>query len=108
MGRFGLSLLSIPRLSSDLTDKNSWLLGAPNGRPDSHLFKAVLDGDMKAVAASGEKGVLEITLETSTGIASADFHRLVSEWIASTHDHKFNRLYNELIYQPMIELLSYL
>jgi phosphoserine phosphatase len=71
-------------------------------------FKGVLEGDMKAVAATGEKGIFEITLATSTGMTSAEFAKLVSEWIAQARDRKFNHPYNELIYQPMIELLAYL
>jgi len=63
---------------------------------------------MKAVAATGEKGIVEITLATSTGMTSAEFERSVSDWMAKSHDRKFNHPYNELIYQPMIELLSFL
>ena len=71
-------------------------------------FKGILEGDMKAVAASGEKGIVEITLATSTGMTSAEFEKSVSDWIAKAHDRKFNKPYTELIYQPMVELLAYL
>src|SRR5580698_479026 len=71
-------------------------------------FKGVLEGDMKAVAASGEKGLVEITLATSTGMPNVEFEKSVSDWMAQSHDRKFNRPYNELIYQPMVELLTYL
>lgn len=36
-------------------------------------FKGVLEGDMKAVAATGQQGVLEIALATSTGMTNAEF-----------------------------------
>ncbi len=71
-------------------------------------FKGVLEGDMKAVAATGEKGLLQIVAVTSSGMSSADFEKSVSAWLAQTHDRKFNHTYTELIYQPMIELLAYL
>jgi len=71
-------------------------------------FKGVLEGDMKAVAATGEKGIVEITVATSTGMTNAEFEKSVSQWIATAHDRKFNRPYTELIYQPMVELLAYL
>ena len=71
-------------------------------------FKGILEGDMKAVAASGEKGIVEITVATSTGMTSAEFEKSVSGWIAKAHDRKFNKPYTELIYQPMVELLAYL
>jgi phosphoglycolate phosphatase-like HAD superfamily hydrolase len=71
-------------------------------------FKGVLEGDMKAVAATGEKGIVEITLATSTGMTDAEFEKSVSDWIVHARDRKFNHPYNELIYQPMVELLTYL
>src|SRR5580698_4649719 len=61
-------------------------------------FKGVLEGDMKAVTASGEKGIVELTLATSTGMTDAEFEKSVSAWIAKSRDRKFNRPYNELIY----------
>ncbi|HMH14661.1 MAG TPA: HAD family hydrolase [Edaphobacter sp.] len=63
---------------------------------------------MKAVAATGEQGVMEITLATSTGMTNTEFEKMVSDWIAQARDRKFNHPYNELIYQPMVELLAYL
>ena len=71
-------------------------------------FAAVLDGDLNAVIASGEKGLVEIIAETHAGMTTAEFERIVSDWLATTRDHRFNRPYVELVYQPMLELLAYL
>jgi phosphoglycolate phosphatase-like HAD superfamily hydrolase len=71
-------------------------------------FKGVLEGNMKAVMATGEKGLFQIIVATSTGMTSAEFEKTVSDWIALAHDRRFNRTYTELIYQPMVELLAYL
>ncbi len=71
-------------------------------------FKGVIEGDMKAVATSGEKGLLQIVAVTSSGMTSADFAKSVSDWLAQTHDRRFNHPYTDLTYQPMIELLAYL
>jgi phosphoglycolate phosphatase-like HAD superfamily hydrolase len=71
-------------------------------------FKGVLEDDMKAVMATGEKGLLQIVMATSTGMSSADYDKLVSAWIAQARDKRFNHTYTELIYQPMVELLAYL
>jgi phosphoglycolate phosphatase-like HAD superfamily hydrolase len=71
-------------------------------------FKGVLEGDMKAVGASGMKGLMEIILATHTGMTASEFETAVASWLA-THKHpKFNRLYTELVYQPQLELLAYL
>jgi phosphoserine phosphatase len=71
-------------------------------------FKGILEGDMKAVAATGEKGLYQVIVATSTGMTNYQFEQTVSEWIAQAHDRKFNHPYTELIYQPMVELLAYL
>ncbi len=71
-------------------------------------FKAVLDGDMKALAASGERGLVQLMAVTHAGMTSEEFAKIVSDWIASTRDHRFKRPYTELVYQPMLEVLAYL
>lgn len=71
-------------------------------------FQAVLEGDMKALAASGEKGLVEIIAVTHAGMSTADFEGIVSDWIATAKHPRFDRLYTELAYQPMLELMDYL
>ncbi len=71
-------------------------------------FKAVLDGDMQALAASGEKGLMELMAATHAGMTTDEFAKIASDWIASARDHRFKRPYTELVYQPMLELLTYL
>jgi phosphoserine phosphatase len=71
-------------------------------------FKGILENDMKAVAATGEKGIFQVIVATSTGMSGADFEKAVSDWLAQAHDGRFNHPYTELIYQPMVELLAYL
>jgi haloacid dehalogenase-like hydrolase len=71
-------------------------------------FASVLRGDMAAVAASGEKGVLGILVATHSGMTTDEFSRSVHEWIASARHPKSGRLLTEMVYQPMLELLAYL
>lgn len=71
-------------------------------------FKAVLEGDMKTLAASGEKGLLDLIMVTHAGMTNDDFQKIVTDWLSTARDPKFNRPYTELVYQPMVELLSYL
>jgi phosphoserine phosphatase len=71
-------------------------------------FKAVLDGDFKALAASGEKGLMELVAVTHAGMTADEFTRIVSVWLETARDHRFKRPYTELVYQPMLELLAYL
>jgi phosphoglycolate phosphatase-like HAD superfamily hydrolase len=71
-------------------------------------FKSVLAGDMKAVAAMGEKGMVEIVAATHSGITTADFDKSVRDWLATAKHPRFKVLYTDLVYQPMLELLTYL
>ena len=75
---------------------------------DKQPYKAVLDGDMKALAATGDKGLLELVAATHSGMSVAAFSKTVSDWMASAEHPRFHRHYNELVFQPMLELLSYL
>lgn len=71
-------------------------------------FKAVLDGDMKALLASGEKGLAEIIMATHTGMTTDEFTRTVFDWLVTAKHPTKKRFYTELVYQPMLELLAYL
>ena len=71
-------------------------------------FQAVLEGDVKALAAPGEKGLVEIIAATHSGMTTDQFNTIVANWLATTKDKRFQRVYTELVYQPMLELLAYL
>jgi phosphoglycolate phosphatase-like HAD superfamily hydrolase len=75
---------------------------------ETEPFKAVLEGDRKALAAAGEKGLLEIMAATHTGMTTDEFSAIVADWVATARHPKFRRPYTELVYQPMLELLAYL
>jgi phosphoglycolate phosphatase-like HAD superfamily hydrolase len=71
-------------------------------------FKAFLSGDSKALAEQGEKGLLTLVAAAHSGMTTDAFGRSVADWLATAKHPRFNRPYNELIYQPMLELLTYL
>jgi hypothetical protein len=75
---------------------------------DKQPFAAVLNGDLKALAAFGEKGVAELVAVTHAGMTTAEFEKIVTDWLATARDGRFKRPYTELVYQPMLELLAYL
>ena len=75
---------------------------------DTQPFKAVLEGDMKTLAAAGEKGLVELIMATHAGMTTDEFQKIVTDWIATARDPRFKRPYTELVYQPMLELLAYL
>ncbi len=71
-------------------------------------FKSVLANNIEGVMKSGEKGLLKLVLETHSGMSDEAFSLVVKEWINSAKHPRFNRLYKELVYQPMLELLVYM
>lgn len=71
-------------------------------------FAAVLNHDMKALAASGEKGMVELLVVTHTGMTTEQFDQTVTDWIAQARHPRFKRPFTQCIYQPMVEVLNYL
>ena len=71
-------------------------------------FKAVLDGDMKALAASGKKGLIELVMTTHAGMSTDEFTAIVLDWLQTAKHPTLNKPYTELVFKPMLELLNYL
>jgi hypothetical protein len=71
-------------------------------------FKAVLDGDMRALAGTGEHGMVELVMATHANMSTRDFERVVTDWISTARHPRFKQPYTDCVYQPMIELLAYL
>jgi haloacid dehalogenase-like hydrolase len=71
-------------------------------------FASVLRGDIRGALAGGEKSILALVTATSTGMSSAEFDTLVRDWLATAKHPRFNQPYTSMVYQPMIELLTYL
>ncbi len=71
-------------------------------------FKAALAGDMKALAATGEKGLLEIVAAAHAGNTTEEFKTIVARWLETAEHPKFKARYDRLVYQPMLELMAYL
>lgn len=71
------------------------------------LFKAVIDNDAAAIAAAGEKGLIDIVMATHGG-AHADFMAAAKAWLAQARHPQWRRPFVSLTYQPMRELLGWL
>jgi phosphoglycolate phosphatase-like HAD superfamily hydrolase len=71
-------------------------------------FKAILENDLKTLAASGEKGIAELVMATHAGMSTAEFETIVRDWFDKARHPRFKRRYPELAYQPMVEVLAYL
>ncbi len=71
-------------------------------------FKAVLKDDMKTVFAGGEHTLIKLVMATHAGNTTEEFSQIVKDWITTARHPKTGRLYTEMVFQPMLELLSYL
>ena len=71
-------------------------------------FKGVLEGDLKTVMAGGEAHLMPVMAATHTGITTEEFESIVTEWIGAARHPVTKRLYTEMVYQPMLDLLVYL
>ncbi len=71
-------------------------------------FAAVLSNDLKAVLAGGEQGIVTIVGATHAGTTTDEFAKTVADWIATAKHPRFERPYTECVYQPMLELMTWL
>lgn len=71
-------------------------------------FKSILEGNVAGIAKSGEKGIMDVGMETHADMTSEAFTRIVDDWFATSKHGRFNRHYYEITYLPMRELLDYL
>lgn len=71
-------------------------------------FASLLRGDVKGVLAGGEKAIVPIVIATHSGMTSDEFNQIVRDWIATAKHPVTGRLYTEMVYQPMLELVAYL
>ncbi|MCU7960069.1 MAG: haloacid dehalogenase-like hydrolase [gamma proteobacterium symbiont of Bathyaustriella thionipta] len=93
-------LFSIDRIKALAAKHPEW----KNTQP----FKAVLEDDMETLLASGKKGLVQLVMASHAGTTTEEFSRIVKDWLANSKHPRFKRPYNELVFQPMLELLAYL
>jgi phosphoserine phosphatase len=71
-------------------------------------YASMLKGDLKAAMAGGEKALVELAMATHTGMTTVEFEKIVKDWIATAKHPTTGRLFTEMTYQPMLEVLAYL
>jgi hypothetical protein len=75
---------------------------------DKEPFASLLKGDLKTALAGGEPAIMDIVMTTHSGMTSEEFDQIVRDWVATAKHPKTGKLYTEMVYQPMLELLTYL
>lgn len=71
-------------------------------------YKSILEGDVEKALAGGTKAIIQLVMTTHAGMTTDEFNQVVKDWLATAKHPKTGKPYNEMIYQPMLELLDYL
>ncbi len=71
-------------------------------------FEAVLANDYKAVFAEGEKAGMKLMMLGHANMTPESFQQIVVDWLATAKHPRFQKLYTDLYYVPMVEVLQYL
>jgi haloacid dehalogenase-like hydrolase len=71
-------------------------------------FKTLLSGNREAMAKLSMPDLEKILAATLTGMTVEDFNAEAKNWLEAAKHPRWDRLYTELVYQPMLEVLRYL
>lgn len=75
---------------------------------DQLPYSAVLKGDMKTALEGGESALFKMVMATHSGMTTEEFETIVRQWIETSRHPKTGKLYTEMVFQPMLELLTLL
>jgi len=91
---------ALDELNRRLPDEPAW--------KDDAMVQAAMKGDLPALLADHYKGLFHIVELTGSGMTTVEFTERVRNWFATAKHPRFDRPYDQLAYQPMLELLAYL
>ncbi len=75
---------------------------------ESQPFQSILDGDRAAMDKFTMDDLTKIVVATHTGMSTQEFDAAAKGWLAKAKHPRWNRLYTELAYLPMLEVMRYL
>jgi phosphoglycolate phosphatase-like HAD superfamily hydrolase len=91
---------ALDELKRRLPDEPAW--------KDDPMVQATLAGDLPTLLADHYKGLFHIIDLTGSGMTTEDFANRVRAWFANAKHPRFDRPYDQLAYQPMLEVLEFL
>lgn len=94
------AMFALDRVRELAPQHPKWKTGQP--------FKAVLENDREGIARFTEQDWVKIIGATHAGMTTEAFLKIAGDWLAKTKHPRFQRLYTELVYQPMLEIMNYL
>jgi len=91
---------ALDELKRRLPDEPAW--------KDDPMVQAALAGDLPKLLADHYKGLFHIIDLTGSGMTTEEFTDRVRAWFATAKHPRFDRPYDQLAYQPMLEVLDFL
>ena len=91
---------ALDELKRRLPDETAW--------KDDPMVQAALAGDLPTLLADHYKGLFHIIDLTGSGMTTEEFADRVRAWFANAKHPRFDRPYDQLAYQPMLEVLEFL
>jgi phosphoglycolate phosphatase-like HAD superfamily hydrolase len=91
---------ALDELKRRLPDEPAW--------KDDPMVQAALAGDLPTLLADHYKGLFHIIDLTGSGMTTEEFTDRVRAWFATAKHPRFDRPYDQLAYQPMLEVLDFL
>jgi hypothetical protein len=73
---------------------------------ETEPFASALKGNLNSALAGGESAIVELVMATHAGMTTEEFEQIAADWIATARHPGTGRLYTEMVYQPMLELLT--
>lgn len=71
-------------------------------------YQAALEGDLKKLGEFGTTAMVELIMATHAGMTAEEFHHTATTWLSEAEHPRFKRPYTQCVYQPMLELLTYM
>ena len=89
-------------------DEVKRLAGEKPELKDKEPYRSVLARNLKALAADHGKGLMQVMATTHAGMTTGAFSKLVGDWLDTARHPTTQRRYDEMVYQPQLELLRHL
>jgi hypothetical protein len=75
---------------------------------DKEPYKSALAGDLKGLLSGGYHALISIVAATHSGMTTDEFEAEVIKWVTTTRHPTTDKLFTEMVFQPMLEILNYL
>lgn len=94
------AIFAIDRVKAMAPDHPEWKTEEP--------FASILKGDVEGALAGGVPALMKMIMATHANMTTDEFVEVATNWLDTARHPRTGRKYNEMVYQPMLELLDYL